>query len=145
MKYGDQPHLAKGAGAFLAMQFIQLQWPIPDLVIPVPMSFTHWFDRGYNQSELLARQFAQIIGVPCQNGLKRHSGDYSQAGLTLTQRKELNSERFCLRENQNLTDKTILLVDDVMTSGSTLRKCAEVLFEMYPQSIYALTFCRALK
>lgn len=145
MKYSNQPHLAKGGGAFLAAQFLKLEWPIPDVVIPVPMALTHWIDRGYNQSELLAQQFTDIIGCPMQNALKRHSGDYSQAGLSLNQRKELNGERFCLRENLQFHDKTILLIDDVMTSGSTLRKCAEVLFASYPKAIYGLTLCRAIK
>lgn len=145
MKYSDQPYLAKGAGAFMAAQFINLEWAIPDVVIPVPMALTHWIDRGYNQSELLAEQFANIIGCPVLNALKRHSGDYSQAGLSLSQRKELGAEKFCLRENLQLHDKTILLVDDVMTSGSTLRKCAEVLFASYPKVIYGLTLCRAIK
>lgn len=145
MKYSDQPYLAKGGGAFLAAQFLQLGWPIPDAVIPVPMAIMHWIDRGYNQSELLAQQFAEIMGCPMKNVLKRHSGDYSQAGLSLHQRKELSGERFCLKENQPFHDKTLLLIDDVMTSGSTLRKCAEVLFASYPQSIYGLTLCRAIK
>lgn len=145
MKYADQPYLARGAGAFLAAQFLHLEWTVPDVVIPVPMSLTHWIDRGYNQSELLAQQFVQIIPSSIQNALERRSGDYSQAGLTLAQRMKLNSGKFYLKDNQNLMDKSILLIDDVMTSGSTLRKCAEVLFEAYPRSIYALTLCRALK
>lgn len=145
MKYSDQPYLAKGGGAFLVAQFLKLEWPIPDVVIPVPMSITHWIDRGYNQSELLAQQFTDILGCSMQNALKRHSGDYSQAGLSLDQRRELSAKRFCLLENRQFHDKTILLIDDVMTSGSTLRKCAEVLCASYPKSIYGLTLCRAIK
>lgn len=145
MKYSNQPHLAKGAAGYMVAQFLQLNWSLPDMIIPIPMPLTHWIERGYNQSELLAQHFSNIIGCPVQNALERRSGDYSQAGLTLEQRKALNSDKFYLKNNVNITDKTILLIDDVMTSGSTMRQCAEVLFDAYASSIYGLTLCRAIK
>lgn len=144
MKYADQPYLSRGGGAFLAAQFLQLQWPVPDIVIPVPMSLLRWLDRGYNQSELLARQLAEILSCPVDMLLKRHSGDYSQAGLSKAQRKQLHADSFYIQEGANLSGKTILLIDDVMTSGTTLAKCAEVLSESCPKALYGLTLCRAI-
>ncbi len=142
LKYANQPYLASGAGAFLAIQFDRLQWPLPDAIIPVPLSFTHWVERGYNQSELLAKSMAHFLQVPVWNAIRRHSGDYSQAGLTLSQRKSLKGKYFKLKETYSLHDKTLLIIDDVMTTGSTLQKCAEVLLEGYPASLYAMTFCQ---
>ena len=50
LKYGNQPYLVKGMAGYLVAQFNELQWPFPDAIIPVPLSFSHWLERGYNQS-----------------------------------------------------------------------------------------------
>ncbi|MBA3722330.1 MAG: ComF family protein [Parachlamydiaceae bacterium] len=142
LKYGNQPHLAEGAGAFMVAQFVELNWPMPDAIIPVPLSFTHWIERGYNQSYLLAHEMSRLMQVPVWDALKRHSGDYSQAGLRLEQRKNLSGNRFKINKEYPFEDKKLLIVDDVMTSGTTIRRCAEVLSERCPSKLYALTFCR---
>ncbi len=144
LKYGDQPYLAEGAGAYLAAQFLRLEWPLPDYVVPVPMSFMHWLDRGYNQSKLLADAVAGIIRSPVQDLLYRRSGDYSQAGLSRWQRQELDGQTIRLKSTLDFRDSTLLLIDDVMTTGSTLRKCAEALMEGAPARIYGLVLCRAV-
>jgi ComF family protein len=143
MKYAQQPYLAKGAAAFMVAQWANLEWPMPDIVVPVPMSFTHWLERGYNQSELLAKEIATLLDRPMVNALGRKSGDYSQAGLSISQRRSLEGSRFYLRSNQLLYDKTILLIDDVITSGTTLNRCAEALMEGHPGVVYGLSFCKA--
>lgn len=142
IKYGNQPYLAEGAAALMMTQLDRLEWPTPDVIIPVPLSFTHWIERGYNQSELLANELGKWLNKPVVNALKRTSGDYSQAGLNLSQRKKLMATHFKLKKTDDLKDKIILLVDDVNTTGSTLNRCAEVLIQTYPMSIYGLTFCR---
>lgn len=145
MKYSDKSYLAEGLAGYLAGQYLNLNWPLPDVIVPVPIAFTHWIQRGYNQSQLLAQHLARVLDCPVQEALKRKSGDYSQAGLTRKQRMELNGNRILLKKDQNLQDKCILLIDDVATTGSTLRKCAEVLMEDCPASIYGLTVCRSIK
>lgn len=145
LKYGQQPYLAKGAGAFMAAQFLELDWPMPDWIIPVPISTMHYWQRGYNQSLLLAQHLANILQAPVCDALKRHSGDYSQAGLDREQRINLNRTSFALKKGISLCDSTLLLIDDVMTTSRTLRCCAEVLLDGYPAKIYALALCRALK
>jgi competence protein ComFC len=145
LKYGDQSYLAKGCGAYMAAQFLQLDWPIPDIIIPVPITFVHWMERGYNQSLLLAESFSEIIKRPIQEALVRKSGDYSQAGLSRKQRINLSGASFTLKSGQNLQDKCILIIDDVMTSGSTMRKCAEALLDECPAHIYGMALCKAIK
>lgn len=145
MKYSNQPYLAKGLAGYLAAQFLRLEWPLPDIIVPVPISFTHWVDRGYNQSLLLAHELSLILEVPMKEALTRRSGDYSQAGLTRAQREQLKADCFQLKQREPLalSDKNLLLVDDVMTTGTTLRHCAQVLMEGFPTSVSALTVCRA--
>lgn len=144
LKYANQPHLARGLAAFLTAQFDQLNWPLPDALVPVPLSFAHWFDRGYNQSTLIANEMAHYLDIPVWHPLKRRSGDFSQAGLTLTQRQLMDGLSFQLKKNHSLQGKTVLLIDDVLTSGTTLNKCAECLVEGSPACIYALTVCKAI-
>lgn len=142
MKYGNQSYLAKGAGAFIITQFERMDWVIPDAIVPVPISFFHWLDRGFNQSFLLAKELAAALQVPVWNALRRSGPSLSQAGLTLEQRKLLAKKQFKLKRNYPIADKNILLIDDVITSGSTLNRCAEALYEQCPQSLSAFTFCK---
>ena len=144
LKYSDKPYLANGLAAYLVAQFCHLDWPLPDVVVPVPLAFTHWLDRGYNQSALLAQGMAEMLHVPYLDALKRSSGDYSQAGLNHRQRQQLSAKRFTLKNPAQLHDKCILLIDDVLTSGSTLQCCAQALMEECPGAIYGLTLCRAI-
>lgn len=145
LKYANQPYLAKGCAAYLAAQFLQLNWPMPDVIVPVPISLTHLLERGYNQSMQLSLHLAEILQVPVQEALGRKSGDYSQAGLTRRQRCQLGGTCFKMKSGQHIQDKCVLLIDDVTTTGSTMRKCAEAMVEAYPAKIYGLTVCRALK
>lgn len=142
LKYSGQPYLAKGMAAFLAAQFIHLNWPLPDLILPVPQSFSKWMQRGYNQSELLAQELGKILHVQTVNGMKRKGGDFSQAQLSLDMRQTLRSHCFKVKSNCKINKKSCLIVDDVMTSGSTLRRCAEALIDADCGPLYALTFCR---
>lgn len=142
LKYHNQPYLSKGAAAFMAAQFLRLEWPIPDAIVPIPISLSHWVDRGYNQSELLAKDLGAILGVPVKNILTRKSGDYSQAGLSRDQRAQLNGKNILLKANQNLNGQKVLLIDDVSTTGTTMHKCAEALLEGSPGDIYGLTLCK---
>jgi ComF family protein len=144
MKYGNMPYLSEGAAAFLVAQWDRLGWDVPDLIIPVPQSFTHWLERGYNQSALIAEEMGKLLGVPVLPILKRDSGDYSQAGLTYKQRRDLDGKNISFKKRGLATEKTVLLIDDVITTGTTLEACGRVLFEDFPAKIYALAVCKAI-
>jgi competence protein ComFC len=144
LKYGGKAFLAKVGGAYLATQFLALNWPMPDLIVPMPMSRLKKIQRGYNQSELLAEALAKFISCPISHGLKRHGGDFSQAGLTHEQRLQLKSDSFFVKNQEQFHDKTLLIIDDVMTTGSSLNCCAEALLPCFPKEIYALTLCLAM-
>lgn len=141
LKYGGLPYLAKDLGAYLVAQHCRLEWPLPDLIVPVPISTTRWLSRGYNQSLLLAKSMGEILGIPVEDVLVRRSGDFSQAALRREERVELPKERFRLKLKHDIRDKTILLVDDVLTTGTTLQRCGEILQGGAPSEIYGLTVC----
>lgn len=143
LKYASRPYLAKGAGAYIAAQWTRLGWPTPDAIVPIPVTFSHWLVRGYNQSQLLAESFASIIDCPIYDILKKRSEDFSQAGLTREQRLRLAAGSIGLRKEADLAGKRILLIDDVMTSGATLKRCAQALYSLTPEDIYFISVCRA--
>lgn len=143
LKYSNKPFLSKGMAAFMVAQLDQLDWPLPDALIPVPISLTHLLDRGYNQSRLLAEEMSLLLQCPVLDVLKRQPGDFSQAALNLEQRKALEGKRFSRKNKFSVEGKTLLVIDDVMTSGLTLQRCAEALLTGSPKALYALTFCRA--
>lgn len=144
-KYAGEHYLSDGMAAFLVAQWMQLGWPLPDIIMPIPISYMHYLQRGYNQSALLAQGISAMLDVPVLELLSRKNRGYSQAGLNQTQRKQLSREAFCLKQPSLLSDKTILLIDDVMTTSTTLTRAAESLREAIPKAIYALTFCSAVK
>lgn len=143
MKYGHQPTLATGAAAFMVAQFTRLDWPMPDKIIPVPMPFLRQLSRGYNQSQLLADEVGRLLQRPVVQALRRSHGDYSQAGLSLKQRRTLDRTTFQLGGQMDFVDECLLLIDDVTTSGTTLQRCGQALQEGYPSQIYSLAFCQA--
>lgn len=144
LKYGGQIYLATGMAAYLSAQFIRLGWPVPDGIVPVPIAFNHWLTRGFNQSRLLAEAVGKMIGCPVRPLLSRKSGDYSQAGLNYQQRMTLDGGRIFLKNEQGLQGATWLILDDVMTTGSTLDACAKALLKGKPKALYGLTFCQAI-
>ncbi len=141
LKYRNRPYLAKPAAAFLAAQFTRLNWPTPHMLVPVPMPWLRQMSRGYNQANLLATELTQFLQIPVVNALKRTVGTFSQAGLTHEQRQRLPAAHFDLCDI-SVYGRTVLLIDDVMTTGSTLHACAEALLKGEPSRIYVLTVCR---
>jgi ComF family protein len=117
---------------------------MPDAIVPVPLSFIHRMNRGYNQSALLAQFFANFVQCPVHDILKRKSGDFSQAQLNRSHRLLLDKEKFSCDPKFNALNKIVLLIDDVMTTGSTLNRCAETIQSLYPQKLYALVICKAV-
>lgn len=143
LKFHQQPGFAKSAAAYMVIQWERQNWPMPDLIVPTPQSFMHWLTRGYNQSALIAEEIGKLLDRPVANLLKRSSGAFSQSRLSQTQRKDLCSHSFSWKTEKELSDQTILLIDDVITTGATFRRCAAAIQEGFPAAIYGLAFCIA--
>jgi len=139
MKNDNKPYLARGLGAFMALQFLRLEWPLPDMIIPVPTTLARWIQRGYHPSLHLANIFGDIIKRPVLQALKRKSGDFSQTRLDWVQRKKLSKKAFRLSKRHSIEEKTLLLVDDLIATGATAECCTQILLEGFPKKIYILT------
>ena len=119
-----------------------LNWQI-DLVIPIPLGRQRLKERGYNQVGMIAQPLALAMGMRyAPNGLVRRKETRSQVGLTKNERKENVQNAF--EAGVGIKGKSILILDDVSTTGSTLSAGAEVLYSAGARDVYALTVARAL-
>jgi ComF family protein len=113
-----------------------------DLVVPVPMHWWRKWNRGFNQAELLARVVARRTGIPVARSLKRGRSTLSQAGLTLSQRRDNLTGVFRVTARNRIEGRRVLLVDDVFTTGATASACAAALKRAGARSVVLLTLAR---
>ncbi len=117
--------------------------PIPlDFIVPVPLHPERQAQRGYNQSALLARALGRLRHLPVhEHALQRIRATQSQTHLSRQER--LANVRGAFAATENLKNARVLLVDDVATTGATLRACAQALQQAGATHIWALTVARA--
>lgn len=121
-KYYQQPHVATDIAAVLADELRSTDFfDDIDALVPMPLHRKRLRTRGYNQCDYIARGLQRVTGIPIvKNVLIRTKDNPSQTRLTGFQREENVKDIFAVRHPAALKDKHILLVDDVMTTGSTL-------------------------
>lgn len=116
-----------------------------NLIIPVPLHPIRLRERGYNQSELLGRVLAKGLGIPLvPDLLRRKVHTPSQTGLNRKARWKNLKEAFFLEAKQHICRGTVLLIDDIYTTGATVDACAQILKEGGMEQVYVLT-CAAGK
>jgi ComF family protein len=119
------------------------EWPI-DLVVPIPLSRRRLRERGYNQVGLIAHPLAMALGLNyAPKALARWRDTHSQVGLTGEQRRE-NVRDVFRADGARSRGRTILLIDDIATTGSTISSAAEALLAGGASQVYAFTIARAL-
>jgi ComF family protein len=113
-----------------------------DAVVPVPMHWRKRADRGFDQAWELAREVSRRTGVPMARGLERRRHGRSQTGLSGPERRKSLAGVYAARPQAGLTGKSVLLVDDVWTTGSTVMMCAAALKQAGVSRVYGLTVAR---
>jgi ComF family protein len=135
-----------GLASELARPLIELVkkygWPI-DAVLGIPLDSARRKERGYNQAALLARPIAWELGTDyLPNAVARHKSTRPQVGLDRQARVENMAGAF--RARQDLVDNaSLLLVDDVITTGSTMNACAQALMQSGAAAVYGITLARS--
>jgi len=136
-----------GLGESLAIQMADfvssLDWPV-EVMIPVPLGKNRLKERGYNQVGLVARPLAFRLRLRYEpTALRKIRETRSQVGLTVSQRHK-NVQNAYQSDPKVITGKSILMMDDVATTGSTISACSEALRSAGAQDVYVITIARAL-
>jgi competence protein ComFC len=120
-------------------------WEGADFLVPVPLHPARRRERGFNQSHLLARDLAgprrlKVLRV----SLVKARNAPAQAGLRAADRERNVVGAYAVRRPERIRGRVIVLVDDVTTTGATLRECARVLLEAGAKEVRAITLAQAL-
>jgi len=137
----------------VAYQLGQLLWQMTDIrhqqfdyIVPVPLHWKRYAWRGYNQAYEMARALSKQSGKPVLNVIKRTRATIPQSAVKGHERVSNVAQVFAVRKSQStiLKGARILLVDDLMTTGSTLRACAKELYAHKAMQVVAVVVSRVV-
>lgn len=114
----------------------------PEALVPVPLHPRRLREREFNQAEILCRELSRLSGIPVKSALARRRYTTTQTLLDRRGRRQNLRDAFIPVKNGDVTNMNLLLVDDVLTTGSTLDACAATLLESGAASVRALTAAR---
>jgi len=126
-KFGNRQASGKTLAAYIFLKIRALEGQRPDLITFVPMHFIRRGMRGYNQAELLARALGKMMHVPVKPTLRKTKHILPQSKLGGRERQIAPRDVYKRRKGADVAGKKILLLDDVITTGTTLDICARVL------------------
>jgi len=119
-------------------------FPCLDLVVPIPLHRKKLRERGFNQAELIAKVVAKHLQVRLTKGnLKRTKATITQTSLDRKERRRNLREAFTVKNRDGFQAKNVLLVDDVYTTGTTIKEAAKVLKEAGVKEVYVFALARA--
>lgn len=129
LKYGHRPDIGEDLGRIMAEEMKPAGFLDGiDVLLPIPLSKKRYWQRGYNQSEMLARGMSEVTGLPViTKAVRRTNFRQSQTSLTRKERQENVEGTFVLRHPELLENKHVLLIDDICTTGATLLACSEAI------------------
>ncbi|GAA6171492.1 DNA utilization protein GntX [Colwellia sp. KU-HH00111] len=148
-KYQGRFELASLFADLLAHQWRAFHFPINatpvDLIISVPLHISKWQYRGYNQAHLIAKPLAIKLQLPYdETVLIRSKKSISQVGKTGAQRRKSLTNAFALAHKLSAQVKHVILVDDVLTTGSTASEISKLLKHAGVSKVTVLTVCLTL-
>jgi ComF family protein len=153
LKFQQVRPAAAVLGRMLAETIAHLEQAMPVgsiAVVPVPLHPRKQAQRGFNQAQMIARAALKQLSRPkrfdlCEGVLLRRRETGSQIGLTRHQRRENLRGAFAVRDTARIVNRDILLIDDVLTTGTTASECARVLLRGGAARVWVATVARTLK
>lgn len=143
-KFNEKPYLYKSLLEILnKYQKKYVQFEIYDIIIPVPISRKRKKERGYNQSLLIAKEIAKNENIKLKNNvISKVKNNNTQSKLKKEARLENVKNVYRVINNKDITNKNILLIDDIFTTGATLNECSKVLKQTGAKKIDVLTIAK---
>lgn len=142
LKYKNQPYLGTLVGEFLAKQINQCPFPSNAVLLPIPLHAKKLKKRGYNQTSMIAKGIAKVWNLPI------NENDFIRIKFTETQTAKTKEERQKNVENifqlLNTIQNPVVLIDDVVTTGSTLISACKTLYQNGVNDIYVVTLATAI-
>ena len=144
LKYAYVEEIAEFMGNALARQFsAETRKDTDYIVIPIPLHKKRMRERGFNQAERIGRAFAKQLGIlSAPHVLARVKHTKSQVGLSKEERSKNVSEAFRVRDASALVGKSIILIDDVYTTGATMREAASALIAAGAKKVIGVAFAK---
>ena len=143
LKYKHQAFLADYLYKFMVTKYATLDWII-DYVIAIPLHPKRLKNRGYNQSQLLAKPFCKDLNLTLLEVMTRVKDTPSQTRLGSRDRAKNMKDSFALTDKSLIKDKNILLIDDVYTTGTTIEEATRLLLSAGAKAVYGLTLAHAV-
>ena len=131
----SHPYYAKAFAYLIADKILTSPYYVPfDFITFVPQDPHSRRKRGYNQSDLIAKELASLLNIPCISTLIRTNDGKPQHTLNASQRRE--NVKKCYFKTDAVFDGTVLLVDDIYTTGATSNYCSKLLLQMGFKKVY---------
>lgn len=144
LKYQNQPEVGVELGKLLGRKMKESGLPEIDVVIPIPLHRKRLRSRGYNQSEKLAQGLGTEIGVKVSTDiLSRNRFTESQTNKNRNERLENVKGAFSVQKPKSFDNKTVLLLDDVITTGATILSASNSLLDSGCGRLYTATLAKA--
>ncbi len=138
-KFGGMEHYAKSYGRMLAMKIYEMHLPVT-CVTWAPISSRRRLRRGYDQAELLAKAVAKELGLNAVRTLKKVRHNAAQSSITKADRRRANVMGvYGIQNAEQVTGASILLIDDILTTGATISECAKTLRLSGASRVYGAT------
>jgi len=144
LKYGNRPAYGYNLGEMMGRAFLETATDRPDLVIPIPLHRSRLYERGFNQSTMLGSGFADVLDIPFDDRtLIRGRVTRSQTKLSRAERWKNVAGAFEIRHPEVIDDRAVILIDDVLTTGSTAAAAAQTLRQAGARRVTLATLAMA--
>ena len=143
LKYGRKVGLAKTMAHYMAPLLSHHQ--SDTCLVPVPLHRRRLWQRGFNQSGLIANEISRKTGIAVEHMLDRTKPTPPLQGLSRRQRRQAVAGAFRVKDTANLRGRSVVLVDDVLTTGSTADGCARALLRAGAERVELVSWARVIR